>query len=60
MGGPTFSLCFLCGGMPDALEKHWFKAYKRGTPRGKRDGMIRHILERENGNWIENIALFCK
>ena len=27
-------------------------------PRGRRDGVIRHILERENGNWMEKIALF--
>ena len=27
-GGPPFPLCFLCGGMPEASEKHWFKAYK--------------------------------
>ena len=29
-----------------------------GPPREKRDGVIRHILERENGNWMEKIALF--
>ena len=23
-----------------------------GPPRGKRDGVIRHILERENANWM--------
>ena len=28
----------------------------RGSPRGKRDGVIRHILERENGNWMEKVA----
>ena len=29
-----------------------------GPPRGKRDSVIRHILERENGNWMKRIALF--
>ena len=29
---------------------------KWGPPRGKRDGVIRHILERENGNWMRIIA----
>ena len=29
-----------------------------GPPRGKRDGVIRHILERENLIWMEKIALF--
>ena len=24
-------------------------------PRGKRDGLIRHILERENGNWMKKM-----
>ena len=27
-----------------------------GPPRGKRDGVIQHILERENGNWMKIIA----
>ena len=27
-----------------------------GPPRGKRDGLIQHILERENGNWMKIIA----
>ena len=27
-GGPPFPLCFLCRGMPEASEKHWFKASK--------------------------------
>ena len=31
--------------------------YNRGPPRGKRDGVIGHISERENGNWMEIIAL---
>ena len=26
-----------------------------GPPRGKRDGVIRHILERENVNWMEKL-----
>ena len=30
--------------------------YLRAPPRRKRDGVIRHILERENGNWMEIIA----
>ena len=29
-----------------------------GSPRGKRDGVIRHILGHENGNWMWKIALF--
>ena len=29
-----------------------------GPPGEKRDGVIRHILERESGNWMEKIALF--
>ena len=29
-----------------------------GPPRGKRDGVIRHILERENGNWMEKLRDF--
>ena len=32
------------------------KIVKRGPPSGKRDGVIRHILGRENGNWMEKIA----
>ena len=40
-------------------EKRFFQCtlshfLKWGSPRGKRDGVIRHILERENGNWIKN------
>ena len=27
-GGPPFPLCSLCRWMPEASEKHWFKAYK--------------------------------
>ena len=27
----------------------------KGPPSGKRDGVIRHILESENGNWMENV-----
>ena len=30
----------------------------RGPLRGKRDGVIRHMLECENGNWMEKVALF--
>ena len=29
-----------------------------GPPRGKRDGVIRHILERENGNWMKKLRYF--
>ena len=29
-----------------------------GAPKGKRDGVISHIFERENGNWMEKIASF--
>ena len=29
-----------------------------GPPSGKCEGVIRHILELENGNWMEKIALF--
>ena len=29
-----------------------------GPARGKRDGVIRHISKRENGNWMKNITLF--
>ena len=29
-----------------------------GPPWGKRDGVIPHILERENGNWIEKLR-YC-
>ena len=28
-----------------------------GPPRGKRDGVIRHFSERENGNWMGKFAL---
>ena len=39
----------------------WFtlnnKYLVRGPPRGKRDGVIGHISERESGNWMEIIAL---
>ena len=28
-----------------------------GPPRGKRDGVIGHISERENGNWMKIIEL---
>ena len=28
-----------------------------GPPRGKRDGVIRHILERENVNWIKKCVI---
>ena len=28
-----------------------------GPPRRKRDGVIWHILERENGNWIKNCVI---
>ena len=28
-----------------------------GPARGKRDGVIRHISKRENGNWMKKIAL---
>ena len=34
------------------------KVIIRGPPREKRDGMIRHILERENGNWMEKLRYF--
>ena len=27
----------------------------RGLPREKRDDVIRHTLERENGNWIKTL-----
>ena len=27
-----------------------------GLKRGKRGGVIRHILERENGNWIKKVT----
>ena len=30
----------------------------RGPPRGKRDGVIRHNLERENVNWMEKLRYF--
>jgi hypothetical protein len=26
-------------------------------PKGKRDGVIQHILERENVNWMKKVAL---
>ena len=29
---------------------------RRGPPREKGDGVIEHILERENGNWMKIIA----
>ena len=29
---------------------------RRGPPRGKRDGVIWHILERENVNWVKIMA----
>ena len=29
-----------------------------GPPRGKRDGVIQHILERENGNWMKKLRDF--
>ena len=29
-----------------------------GPPRGKRDGVIGHISERENGNWMEKMR-YC-
>ena len=29
----------------------------KGPPRGKRDDVIGHISKRENGNWMERIAL---
>ena len=29
-----------------------------GAPRGERDGVIRHNLERENGNWLEKLRYF--
>ena len=29
----------------------------KGAPRDKRDGVIRHILKRENRNWMGKIAL---
>ena len=29
-----------------------------GRPKGKRDGVIRHILERENGNWMKKLRDF--
>ena len=29
-----------------------------GPPRGKRDGVIRHTLDRENGNWTEKLR-YC-
>ena len=29
--------------------------FQRGPPRGKRDGIIRHILKRESGNWMEKL-----
>ena len=29
---------------------------RRRPPRGKRDGFIRHISERENGSWMK---IFC-
>ena len=32
--------------------------FGRGPPRGMRDGVIRHILERENENWMENWRYF--
>ena len=36
-----------------------YKGFYVGAPqRGKRDGVIRHILERQNGNWMEKIAIF--
>ena len=31
---------------------------KWAPPRGKRDGIIRHILERENGHWIKKLRYF--
>ena len=30
----------------------------RGPPRGKRDGVIQHILERENGHWMKRLG-YC-
>ena len=33
-------------------------SYWKGPPRGKRGGVIRHILERENGNWMEKLRYF--
>ena len=30
----------------------------RGPQRGKRDGVIQHILERENGNWMNKLR-YC-
>ena len=32
--------------------------FTTGPPRGTRDGVIGHILERENGIWMGKIALF--
>ena len=43
MFSPTYSVKPLC---------------HKGPPRGKRDGVMRHKLERENGNWMEKLRYF--
>ena len=34
--------------------------HSQGPPRGKRDGVIRDILERDNGNWMEKLRYCLK
>ena len=38
------------------LLKFYFSAYKKGPPRAKRDGVIRHILEHKNVNWLKKVC----
>ena len=35
-------------------------AHVKGPPRGNRDDDILHILERENGHWMEKNVLVCE
>ena len=44
---------------PPPVARFFREKYRKilwGPPRGKRDCVIRHILERENGNWMKIIA----
>ena len=42
----------------DPLSRQNFLNFSNGPPRGKRDGVIQHILERENENWMEKLRYF--
>ena len=43
------------GGLTDLIIVKFFK----GPPKGNHDGVSRHKLERDNGNWINKMELFC-